>query len=584
MRINTNISAFIANKNLQQTQGRLSGSLEKLSSGYRINQSADDSAGMAIAAKLRTQIRGLDQASRNASDGISVVQTAEGALNEITSLLQRMRELSVQAATGSLVDEDREAINDEVQALAEEVDRISRDTEFNKKTLLDGSLDRRSYTDQNNIRVSYASGGVPAGNYIITVLNKGAEAIVNGEEMMLSDSDEITEDLAGTIVINEYNIDVMAGETASEVYAKLTEACDRLNITVGGFADNKLTFTTYEAGSTETLKIDISNDKLAASLGLNRSYEVYGVDAEVTFDSVPDIKATEAKVAGGEMKLTDSNVITDDNAGTITINDKVVDIEAGATATEVYEKLAEACDELNITVGGFAENKLTFTTNEAGAAETIKIEVSNDNLAEALGLNRNYEEYGTDADPATEGVQREGFSESAILYTNGNTVTVTDVGGFQLIYEIDPAYTGEGTQVNADVTDIGTMLVHIGANENQVIDICIPEISTESLGIDYINCLTSNGASKAITLLDKAINKVSSVRSEIGACQNRLDAANSSIAVTSFNMEASLSRIEDVDMAEEMATYTQLNVLSQAGVSMVAQANELPQMVLQLIQ
>ncbi len=473
MRINTNISAFIANKNLQITQGKLSSSLEKLSSGYRINHAADDSAGMAIAAKLRTQIRGLDQASRNASDGISVVQTAEGALNEITAILQRMRELSVQGATGSLVDEDREAINAEVQALSEEIDRISRDTEFNKKTLLDGSLDRRSYTNQNGIRVSYASGGVPADEYMITVIEKGSQATVTGTDMTLKDGDVVTADKEGTIVINEYSIDISEGESATEVYAKITDACDRLNITVGGFAENKLTFTTYEAGTTETLNIEISNDNLATALGLNRSYEVTGTDAVVTFDS--------------------------------------------DTAT-------------------------------------------------------------------ADSVEREGFSESATLYTGGNTVTITDVGGFQLVFEIDPSYAGMGQTVTADVTDIGTMMVHIGANENQIIDICIPEISTESLGIDYINCLTSTGSGKAISLLDKAINKVSTVRSELGAYQNRLDAANSSIAVTSENMESAISRIEDVDMAEEMATYTQLNVLSQAGISMVAQANELPQMVLQLIQ
>ncbi len=473
MRINTNISAFIANKNLQATQGKLSSSLEKLSSGYRINHAADDSAGMAIASKLRTQIRGLDQASRNAADGISVVQTAEGALNEVAAILQRMRELSVQGATGSLVDEDREAINDEIQSLAEEIDRISKDTEFNKKTLLDGSLDRRSYTNQNNIRVSFASSGVPADKYMINVIEKGEQAVVSGKDMTLKDGDEVTAELEGTIVINEYSIDINEGDTATEVYAKITNACDKLNITVEGFAENKLTFKTYEAGTTEILNIEISNGELADALGLERSCEVTGKDAVVSFDS------------------------------------------------------------------------------DVSTADTV---------------------------------DREGFSESATLYTEGNTVTITDVGGFQLVFEIDPAYTDMGTPVTADVTDIGTMLVHIGANENQVIDICIPEISTESLGIDYINCLTAGGSGKAISLLDVAIEKVSSLRSQLGAYQNRLDAASSSIDVTSYNMEASVSRIEDVDMAEEMATYTQLNVLSQAGVSMVAQANELPQMVLQLIQ
>lgn len=473
MRISTNISAFIANKNLQATQGKLSSSMEKLSSGYKINSSADDSAGMAIASKLRTQIRGLDQASRNAADGISVVQTAEGALSEVASILQRMRELSVQGATGSLVDEDRKAINDEIQALAEEIDRISKDTEFNKKALLDGSLDRRSYTNQNNIRVSYASSGVVAGKYMINVMEKGEPAVIEGKEMKLRDSETINKNVEGTIVINEYSVEVNAGDSASEIYAKITNACDKLNITVSGFAENKLTFTTYETGTKEVIDIEVSNDRLAEALGLERNCTGTGKNAVVSFDS----------------------------------------------DTSTADK-----------------------------------------------------------------VEREGFSESATLYAEGNTVTITDVGGFELVFEISPEYEDMGTPLTADVTDIGTMMVHVGANENQIIDICIPEMSTESLGLDYINCLTRNGSGKAISLIDGAISKVSSLRSQLGAYQNRLDAASSSIEVTSYNMEASVSRIEDVDMAEEMATYTQLNVLSQAGISMVAQANELPQMVLQLIQ
>lgn len=465
MRINTNISAVIANKNLQSAQNRVASSMEKLSSGYKINHAADDAAGMAIAAKLRSQIRGLEQSSQNASDGISVVQTAEGALAEVENMLQRIRELSVQAANGIYVDEDRDALQAEVDSLLQEVDRISNDTEFNKKGLLDGTLDRRSYTNQDGIRVSYASPAVPADKYEITITKMGTQAEISGGAVALAAGDVITEDQAGVIKINDYDININAGDTTEEVYAKITEAADRLNLTVEGFTDGQLSFRTYEYGSNETIILDISNADLATALGLQTSYNEAGTDVEATF-----------------------------------------------------------------------------------------------------------------------GAAREGFTETATMYCYGNSVTVTDLGGFKLEYEVAEDYADVGTAVTADVTDIGTMTIHIGANEGQVLDIRIPEVSRARLGLENLNLRTTTGASKAISRLDDAIQMISQIRSELGACQNRLDAATSSLDVTTENMHSAISRIEDVDMAEEMATYTQYNVLSQAGVSMVAQANELPQMVLQLLQ
>ena len=139
MRINTNITALVANSHLEANDTMLGKTLERLSSGYKINRSADDSAGMAIASKMRTQIKGLDQANRNASDGVSLVQTAEGALNEVEAMLQRMRQLAVQGANGTNSDGERKAITEEIDALKEEIERIAKTTEFNKQPLLDGT-------------------------------------------------------------------------------------------------------------------------------------------------------------------------------------------------------------------------------------------------------------------------------------------------------------------------------------------------------------------------------------------------------------------------------------------------------------
>lgn len=152
MKINHNMSALVANKRLLKSENSLSKSIERLSTGLRINRAADDAAGMAIASKMKTQIKGLDQASRNSSDGISVLETADGALSEVHEMLQRMRELSVQAANDTYMPDDLEAIQLEINSLREEIDRVSRDTEFNTKNLLDGTLEQRVYPDNRGIK------------------------------------------------------------------------------------------------------------------------------------------------------------------------------------------------------------------------------------------------------------------------------------------------------------------------------------------------------------------------------------------------------------------------------------------------
>ena len=179
MRINHNVTAQLANINLKKTNKRLTSSLESLSSGYKINSAADDSAGLAISNKMRTQIRALDQASRNAEDGTSIIQTAEGALSEVAALLQRMRELSVQAANDTNTLEDRDAIQVEVDKLLDEIDRIGSTTEFNGNGLLDGSFTRVVTYDTNGLSTLFLSEEVKAGEYELTINQKATSATLN---------------------------------------------------------------------------------------------------------------------------------------------------------------------------------------------------------------------------------------------------------------------------------------------------------------------------------------------------------------------------------------------------------------------
>jgi len=180
MKINHNMSAEIANKRLLASDRSLSSSIERLSTGLRINRASDDAAGMAISSKMKSQIRGLAQASRNASDGVSVLETADGALNEVHSMLQRMRELSVQAANETNMPDDLEAIQAEIASLRDEIDRISRDTEFNTKPLLDGTLDQRVYPDSRGIKRMDISDSVMANMYSVNITADAEHAVLAG--------------------------------------------------------------------------------------------------------------------------------------------------------------------------------------------------------------------------------------------------------------------------------------------------------------------------------------------------------------------------------------------------------------------
>lgn len=479
MRINTNISAIIANSHLRTNDDMMSQTMERLSSGLKLNHSADDTAGMAIASRMRTQIRGLEQANDNAADGVSLVQTAEGALSEVTNMLQRMRELAVQGANGTNSDEEREAITQEISALQDEIERIGTTTEFNGKPLLDGSQERRRYNDVLGTDVTYLADEVPAGDYAITIsgLCEQAEA-----DFTLGEADNYQFQESSLIRINGYEIVVKQGDSVADVKAQMVAAADKLNMKAA-FTGNKLTLTTYEYGSAAEIKTSAGSQELCDVLGL-------------------------------------------------TLNDRVV-------------------------------------TGKDIAATIVKESATN---------------------PVSE------FSNTAVVTCEGNSAIIRDNGGFEMTYTIYPDemkqddldeitdIAGNGLTIHTQVKDLGMMTLHVGAREGQIVDVNIPEISLRSLGIDMINTNTEYGCGAAMTALDGALKFVSEVRSSLGAYQNRLDSTISNLSVVEENMTAAISRIEDADMAEEMTEYTKLQVLTQASTAMVAQANERPQTVLQLLQ
>lgn len=479
MKINNNISAVITNKQLLGTESNLSASMERLSSGLKLNHASDNPAGMAISNKMKAQIRGLDQASRNSSDGTSVIQTVDGALGEVTDMLQRMRELAVQAENGVNSQKEKEACQLEIASLRDEVDRISQTTEFNTKSLLDGSLDARVYTDKENrdyVSRIYVSDQVAEGTYSLTVEKAATNAAF--------DTGVKIDDLVGKngiLSINGYTVSIDDKMTKDQIYTVLRDGA--------------------EIGECTISKIDEP---------LSFKSTAYGSHAEIT-------------------------LLQQSNDGDI--------FGAGVPNTAADPK-----------------------------ADAVV----------AMGKNA---EITLDADSA--------FDARATVSYEGNKVNITNTDGFQMSFLLEAGFekgftTAAGTVsagvINLEVTDIGIMDLQIGANEGQTMQVRIPATDVESLYLDDIDVTTIHGATKAMDRLDDAISKISQIRSQIGAYENRLDYTVTSLDETQENMTAALSRIEDVDMAEEMTEYTKYNVLQQAGTSVLAQANELPTQALQLLQ
>lgn len=501
MKINHNMSAIIANNRLLRNENTLSDAVERLSSGLKINQASDDAAGMAIASKMHAQIKGLNQASQNASDGVSVLETADGAMNEVTAMLQRMRELSVQAANGIYTQEDLEAIQAEVSSLTEEIDRVSTDTEFNTMKLLDGSLDQRVYLNTRNVDRVEISDAVEAKHYEVTVTKDATHS---------------------------QNIGVPVGATPGTV--------PEGKVSINGVD----VIITKNSEDQPIIKLDGVETRLAPGQEMEIVFETLRYAAEI-----------------GEVNL----FATADPPGT-----NGPEENAGYEAVEFGPG-----------------TRLAFVSERYGSSAEMVITCDNQDLADYLGIDTKMgPSYGSDAELSL----GDGFTKQATYTCDGRDVVITDRNGFKLSFQLQTGLADEmnGKAVNFEVTEIGTMTLQIGANENQTMDIRIPSISAKALYIDEVDVCSVRGADRAIATYDKAIGKVSESRSRIGAYQNRLEYAVNSLDATEENMTAALSRIEDADMAEEMTTYTQYNVLTQAATSVLAQANDIPQQALQLLQ
>ena len=494
MRIQHNIAALNSYRNLTGNNNAVSKNLEKLSSGYRINRAGDDAAGLAISEKMRAQITGLNTAQKNAQDGVSLVQTAEGALTEVHSMLNRMVELADQSANGTYDNPvDRANLQKEIASLKDEIDRIADSTNFNGINLLDGSLS----TTKLDLAAGTLGGAATA---VKEIPATGTTSGIAGHDKAAKGEHTLTVEYAdenGTLhkVDVKYNIEIADNQG---------KAIDAI------------------------LKAVSQNDTLSSVFNITKDTDSVNFESKVT-------GSKGAKVVNVSTTDTTSNMDADkaiDGA-----NAKVQTQNAGATIA--------AGD--TITLNGKTYEFVKDTSTEPTKKGATAVVVGADNNATLGNLNKALESAGIKAE------------------FDGNN-------NHDLVFSATKNGAGLTLQIGDTSEDFNQMTVSVG------------DMHTAALGIADIDISTQAGAKASVDKIKSAINSVSSTRGDLGAIQNRLEHTINNLSVTSENMTAAESRIRDVDMANEMMAYTKNNILVQSSQAMLAQANQLPQGVLQLLQ
>jgi flagellin len=660
----------------------MSKTLERLSSGLRINRAADDAAGLAISEKMRAQIRGLDQATRNAQDGISLIQTAEGALNETHSILQRMRELSVQAANDTYTSSDRQEIQKEIDQLTSEIDRIAATTEFNQKKLLDGSTSALVSSDDLETQIFMRGGlrvldqfgqkAVGGGNYKLNI-----EAEAGAAEVQKSDIMKIKHDADAPFEVQGVEYYGGAG-TTSYIEGAITAAGDSsatFDGTIEIVVDGNTYTTSFDQSIVSAASLATSDDiatAIGAAITTITNFTTDGLldvtvtgstinisaadtDTDFTFnltidDTNADVDAINFGTAAGNNGDGSVNIDTSNvGIGALAVdNTKLFDIDRFWDASGNF--ILENPQTINLVQGNGNQTTITLS-----GADTIEDVVAKLNTAIGEGLEQNdivgeeardrYVTFVTDPqDSGDEAVQGTFVIRSAVAGDEGKITFVGDDATINALslttiqeaennaYTVDVtnAHTGDvvaddvkvsENQINGivhenvDVKFAGnsgidvtfadgsfvlndgsayvvdtfvhladrTMVLHIGANQKQDIGTGIANMSVNALGVDNVQVTSNALANEAIGKIDTAIGLVSGERSKLGAIQNRLDHTINNLGVTMENLTAAESRIRDADMAQEMMEFTKLQIISQSANAMLAQANQLPQNILQLL-
>lgn len=598
MRIQNNISAMNAHRHLSTNNSSLSSNLEKLSSGYAINRAADDAAGLAISEKMRAQITGLEAAEANSEDGISLVQTAEGALTEVHSMLNRMVELAMKASNGTYGESERQKLQDEVDALTEEIDRIAEATNFNGIDLLKvDDPDDFSYLSIGEISLESMYFGDTMPGFSTEDFQIGASGMLGGSQIVFVQQDPAY-DIDGYpmhedgLVTAEY--DVLTGDITFSVMGgwnvngsgglEVTEdmLLDALDIAFDNAITAGATAEQIEAMDAVVIETEGTFTVLAGSL------ETVTVipDAE-DVSGIVDGPAVDGSISGTNPNISMSNYTIDNILGGGLY--EVTFTEDRTTADREISAEVNAGGTLTITVSGPAGTIFSDAEiEEAIINATINADPSLANLDLSQVLFETANNYGIglilDSNDTTISAEQADFtSTSAIAETTDPVEYETEeyvavASATDDAYSL-PAHLGGDWAQKALWIQVG----NTGESFQQV-EIVLTDMRAKYLGVDPLDITTIDSALGSLDKINEAIENVSNVRAYFGAIQNRLDHTISSLGVSIENIQEAESRVRDVDMAAEMMSYTTNNILVQSAQAMLAQANQVPQGVLQLLQ
>ena len=579
MVVQHNLQAMNANRMLGITTKEASGSTEKLSSGYRINRAADDAAGLAISEKMRKQIRGLSQASSNAEDGISCVQTAEGALAEVQDMLQRMNELAVQAANGTNSATDRQYIQDEFDQLIEEIDRVAETTKFNETYLLKGDDTKPTknmyitnysvtYTKNdlpNNIKgIDYKTNYVGTNNiYIVSSSIYSTSSNISLTGNKIQNGDDITKYMEKVKTGNTKDTN-KAGATLNT-----TSYVAFVNVELDSDVQKGSNGNVNGHGQTNVTK-DLSTDGTTSTVRANRDLFIYNTANSTVTRITEGTDMTEYLNTDNTMK--DKYRLVDVLYG----DEKKVDSKA-ATSTRVQTSIT------NNQPFAWTDNYLERDVSSKQLYD------ADGQIVSGVALNKFFDENGNYKGGLYTSSQARAIDEVFANANDPRAKQLKDIGGNVTAATINAYITQSSTQVAAALD----VELHAGSDSdrNNKVQVELSTLTAAGLGIDKLASYnigivdsTGNNATDAIDVIADALNMVSRQRSALGAVQNRLGHTIKNLDNVVENTTSAESAIRDTDMAEEMVKYSNSNILQQAGQSMLAQANQANQGVLSLLQ
>ncbi|TGN39912.1 flagellin N-terminal helical domain-containing protein [Marinobacter confluentis] len=593
--INTNIASLNAQRNLNASQGDANIALERLSSGLRINSAKDDAAGLAISTRFQAQITGLNMATRNANDGISLAQTAEGALDEVTNNLQRIRELSVQSANATNSTSDREALNQEVQQRIEEINRVASQTSFNGLKVLDGTFGEQTFQVGANAGETIGVSGLDSrGSQIGSILQETADLsnsiIGPGEATETAASVAAfafdgAQTVGGTVQINGVTLTI-ADTAFADAGALATEIQDQIDLDVSG----DLAGISVVADGSDLAFTNANNADVPAIFNLTTA------DGDTVTEDVASINAaTDAdnySIAGFDFT----------NGGTLTVGgtditiapEADLDTAGAAIATQIETAFADANttvaydaanDNFDITVSAgntFDPPSVTIASAPtASLTDTVTLAAAEDlTLAGAFSaatpVDINVQLNGTD-------ILVEGATSLNDIVAQVNAQTV-DTGIRANLNSVNDEIIFSSQFGSPYTVSITTPNLLDGGGLPVIQQDYDATVADNTVTVNELDISTRDGAEQALVAIDYAFDKINGFRAELGALQNRFESTIANLSTTSENLSAANSRIRDADFAAETAELARTQVLQQAGLSVLAQANARPQQVLQLLQ